>query len=163
MKALELKAVFSNSEKTKEICQYFENNELSHVHLKGLVGSSPTFTANGVFSKFPVDQVFILNDKEEAAYFYNDLGRIVGEEKVLFFPSSYRRPYQVEDTDNSNILSRAEVLNALSKKSSNKCIVTYPDALSEKVVTKSSLEKNTTRINVGDEISIEFLNEILYE
>jgi transcription-repair coupling factor (superfamily II helicase) len=163
MKALELKAVFSNSEKTREICQYFENNELSHVHLKGLVGSAPSFIANGVFSKFPVDQVFILDDKEEAAYFYNDLQRIVGEEKTLFFPSSYRRPYQVEDTDNSNILSRAEVLNSLSKRSSNKCIVTYPDALSEKVVTKSNLEKNTTRINVGEEISIEFLNEVLYE
>ena len=163
MKALELKAVFSNSEKTREICQYFENNELSHVHLKGLVGSAPSFIANGVFSKFPVDQVFILNDKEEAAYFFNDLEKIVGEDKVLFFPSSYRRPYQVEDTDNSNILLRAEVLNALSKRSSNKCIVTYPDALSEKVVTKKNLEKNTTRINVGDEISIEFLNEVLYE
>ncbi|MDB4533547.1 transcription-repair coupling factor [Vicingaceae bacterium] len=163
MKALELKAVFSNSEKTTKICDLFENNELSHIHLKGLVGSSPSFIANGVFSKFPVNQVFILDDKEESAYFYNDLQRIVGEDKVLFFPASYRRPYQVEETDNSNILSRAEVLNALAKKNSTKCIVTYPDALSEKVVTKKNLEKNTTRINVGDEISIEFLNEVLYE
>jgi len=163
MKAVELKTVFSTSEKTTKICQYFENNELSHVHLKGLVGSAPSFIANGVFSKFPVDQVFILDDKEEAAYFFNDLEKIIGEDKVLFFPSSYRIPYQIEETDNSNILSRAEVLNALSKRSSNKCIVTYPEALSEKVVTKKNLEKNTTRINVGDEISIEFLNEVLYE
>tara|TARA_B100000809_G_scaffold139066_2_gene136707 strand:+ start:2975 stop:6328 length:3354 start_codon:yes stop_codon:yes gene_type:complete len=163
MKALELKTVFSNSEKTKHVCEQFENNKLSHVHLKGLVGSAPSFIANGIFSKFPVNQIFILDDKEEAAYFYNDLQRIVGEEKVLFFPASYRRPYQVEETDNSNILSRAEVLSALSKKSSTKCIVTYPEALSEKVVTKKDLEKNTTRINVGDEISIDFLNEVLYE
>ena len=163
MKALELKAVFSNSEKTTKICEHFENNELSHVHLKGLVGTAPSFIANGIFSKFPVNQVFILDDKEEAAYFYNDLQRIVGDDKVLFFPASYRRPYQIEETDNSNILSRAEVLNALSKKNSTKCIVTYPDALSEKVVTKKNLEKNTTRINIGDEISIEFLNEVLYD
>jgi transcription-repair coupling factor (superfamily II helicase) len=163
MKALELKAVFSDNEKTQKICEQFKNNELSHVHLKGLVGSAPTFLANGIFSKFPVDQVFILNDKEEAAYFYNDLERIVGDEKVLFFPSSYRRPYHIEDTDNANILLRAEVLSALAKTSSNKCIVTYPDALSEKVVTKRNLEKNTTRINIGEEISIEFLNEVLYE
>jgi transcription-repair coupling factor (superfamily II helicase) len=59
-------------------------------------------------------------------------------------------------TDNSNILSRAEVLSALSKKSSTKCIVTYPEALSEKVVTKKDLEKNTTRINVGDEIIMNY-------
>jgi transcription-repair coupling factor (superfamily II helicase) len=88
MKALELKNVFSNSEKTKQVCEQFENNELSHFHLKGLVGSAPSFIANGIFSKFPVNQIFILDDKEEAAYFYNDLQRIVGEEKVLFLPAS---------------------------------------------------------------------------
>lgn len=163
MKAMDLKAVFSNSEKAQKICNHFKENELSHVHLQGLVGSAVPFLANGIFSNFPVDQVFILNDKEEAAYFYNDLEKIIGDEKVLFFPSSYRRPYQVEDTDNSNILLRAEVLSALAKRTSTKCVVTYPDALSEKVVTKRNLEKNTTRINVGDELSIDFLNEVLYE
>lgn len=163
MKAMELKAVFSNAEKTQKICNHFKENEISHVHLQGLVGSAVPFLANGVFSNFPVDQVFILNDKEEAAYFFNDLERILGDEKVLFFPSSYRRPYQIEDTDNSNILLRAEVLSALSKRTSTKCVVTYPDALSEKVVTKRNLEKNTTRINIGDELSIDFLNEVLYE
>ncbi len=160
---MELKAIFSNSEKTQKICNQFKENELSHVHLQGLVGSAVPFLANGIFSNFPVDQLFILNDKEEAAYFYNDLQRIVGDEKVLFFPSSYRRPYQIEDTDNSNILLRAEVLSALAKRSSTKCVVTYPDALSEKVVTKNNLEKSTTRINVGDELSIDFINEVLYE
>ena len=163
MKAIALKTVFSNAEKTTKIGDHFENNELSHVHLKGLVGSAPSFVAHAIFSKIPVNQVFILDDKEEAAYFYNDLQRIVGEDKTLFFPNSYRNPYQVEETDNSNILSRAEVLNALAKKTSTKCIVTYPDALSEKVVTKKNLEKSTTRINVGDEISIDFLNEVLNE
>lgn len=163
MKAMDLKEVFSNSEKTNDIVRQFENNELSHVHLHGMVGSSPAFIANGVFKKFPVDQVFILDDKEEAAYFYNDLQKIVGDEKVLFFPSSYRRPYQIEETDNANILLRAEVLNALAKRSSTKCIVTYPDALSEKVVTKRNLEKNTTRINQGDELSLDFINDVLHE
>ena len=163
MKALELKAVFSNSEKTNEICQYFESNELSHVHLKGLVGSAPSFIVNSVYQNFPVDQLIILNDKEEAAYFFNDLEHIVGEDKVLFFPSSYRRPYQIEETDNSNILLRAEVLNALSKKSSTKLVVTYPDALSEKVVTKKNLEKNTLRIKIEDELSLDFINDAFYE
>ena len=88
MKAMELKAVFSTSEKTQKICDHFKENELSHIHLQGLVGSAVPFLANGIFSNFPVDQVFILNDKEEAAYFYNDLQRIIGDEKVLFFPSS---------------------------------------------------------------------------
>ncbi|MCO6499484.1 MAG: transcription-repair coupling factor [Vicingus serpentipes] len=163
MKAIELKAVFSNSEKTKAIVEQFKASEKSHVRLKGLVGSSSAFIANGVYQNFPVDQLFVLNDKEEAAYFFNDLEQIAGEEKVLFFPSSYRRPYEVEETDNSNILLRAEVLNALSKKSNTKLVVTYPDALSEKVVTKKNLEKNTLKIKVNDELSLDFINAIFYE
>jgi transcription-repair coupling factor (superfamily II helicase) len=162
MNAIELKAVFSNSEKTKQICEHFTQNELSNIHLKGLVGSSVPFIANGIFQNAPINQLFILNDKEEAAYFLNDLEKIAGEEKVLFFPNSYRNVYQVEDTDNSNILHRAEVLNALTKRSS-KFIVTYPDALSEKVVTKKILEKSTTKIKVTDQIPLDFLNEILNE
>jgi len=162
MKATELKAVFANSEKAKEICNHFKNNELSHVHLKGLVGSAVGFIVNGAYQNFPIDQLIILNDKEEAAYFFNDLERIIGEDKVLFFPSSYRRPYQIEETDNANILLRAEVLNALAKKSSTKIVVTYPDALSEKVATKKNLEKNTLRLKVSDEISLDFINEAFY-
>lgn len=160
---MELKAVFANSQKTLSVCNHLTQNEQSHIHLKGLVGSAVSFFANGIYTKFPTNQVFILNDKEEAAYFFNDLERIMGDDKVLFFPSSYRRPYQIEETDNANILSRAEVLNALTKRSSTKCVVTYPDALSEKVVTKRNLEKNTTRIHVGDEYAIERLNDVLYQ
>ena len=71
MKAVELKTVFSNAEKTDNICQQFKNNELSHVHLKGLVGSAPSFVANGIFSKFPVNQVFILDNEMELKYLNN--------------------------------------------------------------------------------------------
>lgn len=163
MKSTELKSIFANATQTASICKQFQDNSVSHIHLEGLIGSATGFVANGVYQNFPVDQLFILNDKEEAAYFFNDLQRIVGEEKVLFFPSSYRRPYHIEETDNSNILLRAEVLNALSKKSSSKLVVTYPDALSEKVVTKKNLEKNTLRIKIDDELSLDFINEALYE
>jgi len=159
----ELKSIFNKSKNTELICEQLQDNELSHIHLKGLVGSSTAFISNSIYQKFPVNQLFILNDKEEAAYFLNDLEHIVGEERVLFFPPSYKRAYQIEDTDNSNILMRAEVLNALTKKSSTKIVVTYPDALAEKVVTKKNLEQNTFRINQGDELSLEFINDVLFE
>ena len=132
----ELKALFNKVKYTESIVSQLQNNELSHIHLQGMVGSSPAFVGNALYNNFPVNQLFILNDKEEAAYFYNDLEHVVGEEKVLFFPASYKVAYQIEETDNANILLRAEVLNALTKKSSTKIIVTFPDALSEKVVTK---------------------------
>lgn len=159
----ELKSLFSKAKNTQLICEQLQNNEHSHVHAKGLIGSATAFVSQAVYQQFPINQLFVLNDKEEAAYFLNDLEHIVGEEKVLFFPPSYKRAYQIEDTDNANILLRAEVLNALTKKSSSKIIVTYPDALAEKVVTKKNLEQNTFRINQGDELSIEFINDVLFE
>ncbi|MCB0410321.1 MAG: transcription-repair coupling factor, partial [Flavobacteriales bacterium] len=128
----ELKSLFSQSKNTQVLLETLQENELSHIQLKGLMGSSPAFFSQALFQQFPINQLFILNDKEEAAYFLNDLEHIVGEDKVLFFPPSYKRAYQIEETDNSNILLRAEVLNSLSKKSSSKIIVTYPDALAEK-------------------------------
>lgn len=163
MNAPELKSIFTNAAKTKEICTQFQENEVSHLHLKGLIGSATAFIANGILKNFPVNQLFILNDKEEAAYFLNDLQHIVDKENVLFFPNSYKTPYQVEEIDNSNILLRAETLNTLSKKSTGNFIVTYPEALSEKVVTKKTLENNTLKINVGDQLSLDFITEVLYE
>lgn len=163
MNSSDLKAVYTNASATQQICKQFQEKALSHVHVKGLIGSSVAFYLNGVIQNLPLNQLIVLNDKEEAAYFFNDLERIMGEDKVLFFPNSYRNPYQVEQTDNSNILMRAEVLSALSKTTHNKIVVTYPAALSEKVVTKKILQKNTLKLKVEEEISLDFLIEMLNE
>ncbi|MBI2281556.1 MAG: transcription-repair coupling factor [Bacteroidetes bacterium] len=163
MKIPELKSIFTDSNQVKAIVKSLENNTLSQLYLKGLVGSSVAFIANSVFQKFPLPQLFILNDKEEAAYLLNDLESIVGEEQVCFFPASYKRAYQTDETDNANVLLRSEVLNLFSNPSSPKIIVTYADALAEKVVTKKNLEKNTLKIGVGEELTIEFMNEVFYE
>ena len=82
--------------------------------------------------------VVILNDKEEAAYYLNDIERLLGNKRVLFYPGSYRRPYQTEETDNANILLRSEVLTHINAKKKPGVIVTYPDALFEKVITKGA-------------------------
>ncbi len=105
----------------------------------------------------------IFNDKEEAAYYLNDLERLVGEKDVLFYPGSYRRPYQIEETDNANVLLRAEVLNRINSRRKPAVIVTYPDALFEKVVTRRELEKNTLKVKLNDTLSLDFLNEVLFE
>jgi len=105
----------------------------------------------------------LLNDKEEAAYFLNDLEQLVGANEVLFYPGSYRRPYQIEETDNANVLLRAEVLNRINSRKKPAIIVTYPDALFEKVVTRKELDKNTLKIKLEDTLSLDFLNEVLFE
>ena len=88
---------------------------------------------------------------------------MINDQDVLFYPGSYRNPYQLEDTDNANILLRAEVLNRINSRKKPALIVTYPEALFEKVVTKKELDKNTLKVAVGDQISIDFINEVLFE
>ena len=133
------------------------------IQLKGLVGSSLSFVVKSLFSKSEEPFLLILNDKEEAAYYLNDLEQMINDEDVLFYPGSYRNPYQIEDTDNANILLRAEVLNRINSRKKPSLIVTYPEAIFEKVVTKKELDKNTLKVAVGDKISIDFINEVLFE
>lgn len=133
------------------------------IALKGLIGSSLSFTIAQTFTAAHVPFLILLNDKEEAAYYLNDLEQLVGENHVLFYPSSYRRPYQIEETDNANILLRAEVLNCINSRKKPAIIVTYPDALFEKVVTRKELQRNTLNVRLGDTLSLDFLNEVLFE
>ncbi len=133
------------------------------IQFDGLIGSSLSFVLQSLFKNSEHPFLILLNDKEEAAYYLNDLEKMIGDEDVLFYPGSYRRPYQIEDTDNANVLLRAEVLNRINSRKKPSVIVTYPEALFEKVVTKKELDKNTLKINEGDQMSIEFINEVLFE
>ncbi|WP_261788017.1 DEAD/DEAH box helicase, partial [Flavobacterium psychrophilum] len=133
------------------------------IHIKGLVGSSFSFVIEALFAKSENSFLLLCNEKEEAAYILNDLEQLVSDQDVLFYPSSYRRPYQIEDTDNANVLLRSEVLNRLNSRKKPAIIVSYPEAIFEKVVTKKELDKNTLKISVGDLVSIDFINEVLFE
>ena len=118
-------SIYDSSPKVKQI-----GNSLQEcgqkIHLNGLIGSSLSFVIHALFKKAALPFLLILNDKEEAAYYLNDLEQMVGEEDVLFYPGSYRRPYQIEDTDNANVLLRAEVLNRINSRKKPAVIVTYP-------------------------------------
>ncbi|MDA9087335.1 transcription-repair coupling factor [Polaribacter sp.] len=137
--------------------------EKNHFQISNLVGSSLSFTISETFKKSEKPYLLVFNDKEEAAYYLNDLEQLLGEKNVLFYPGSYRRPYQIEEIDNANILLRSEVLNRINSRQKPAIIVTYPVALFEKVVTKKELEKNTLKVTVGENLSLDFVNEILFE
>ena len=154
--------IYENSTKVKQIVESLQQPE-QKIRLNGLLGSSLSFVVQSLFKKTEKPFLFILNDKEEAAYYLNDLEQMIGQEDVLFYPGSYRRPYQIEDTDNANVLLRAEVLNRINSRKKPAIIVTYPEALFEKVVTRKELDKNTLKVAVGDKISIDFINEVLFE
>ena len=137
--------------------------EFLKIQLKGLTGSSLSFVLSDAFQNSEKPFLLVFDDKEEAAYYLNDLEQLVGSKDVLFYPGSYRRPYQIEETDNANVLLRAEVLNRINSRKRPAVIVTYPDALFEKVVTRRELEKNTLKIKLDDTLSLDFLNEVLFE
>jgi transcription-repair coupling factor (superfamily II helicase) len=131
--------------------------------MTGLVGSSLSFVMHSLFKKAELPFLILFNNKEEAAYYLNDLEQLINTEDVLFYPSSYRRPYQIEETDNANVLLRAEVLNRINSRKKPAIIVSYAEAIFEKVVTRKELEKNTLKLSVEDKLSIDFINETLFE
>ena len=128
---------------------------------ENLVGSSLSFVLFDIFKRTGQTLLFVGDDKEQAAYLLNDLELLLGQEQVLFFPSSYRRPYQTEETDNANVLLRAEVLSQLQQGA--RVVVSYSEALFEKVLTRQQLDKNTLTLKRGERLSLDMLNETLFE
>jgi transcription-repair coupling factor (superfamily II helicase) len=157
-----ISSIFNSSAKIIQLAENITVPE-KKVQIKGLVGSSLSFVIQALFEKSELPFLLLFNDKEEAAYYLNDLENLINDQDVLFYPSSYRRPYQIEETDNANILLRAEVLNRINSRKKPSIIVTYPEALFEKVVTRKELDKNTLKVAVADQISIDFINEVLFE
>ncbi len=153
---------YDKATKVSQIAEILQKSE-NKIHLKGLIGSSLSFVVNSLFHKSELPFLMIFEDKEAAAYYLNDLEQLIGDKEVLFYPSSFRIPYQIEEVDNANVLLRAEVLNRINSRKKPTIIVTYPESLFEKVVTKKELEKNTLKVAVGDKISIDFINEVLFE
>ncbi len=132
------------------------------IQLKGMSGSMDAVILSALYQEHPNLHLVILQDREEAAYFCNDLQNLLGDEHVLFFPMSYKKTYQYEEIDNSNVLLRAEVLSRLTDAKNEKIVVvTYPEALSEKVINKKSLISNTFTIKVNDKLDTNFIGEVL--
>ena len=153
---------YQKSANISQIIKAFEQDKTS-LQLRNLVGSSFSFVIAETFKKTNRPYLLIFDNKEEAAYHLNDLEQLLGDKNVLFYPSSYRRPYQIEETDNANVLLRSEVLNRINSRKKPAIIITYPTALFEKVVTKKELEKNTLKVTVGENLSLDFANEMLFE
>ncbi|MEI7983709.1 MAG: CarD family transcriptional regulator, partial [Bacteroidota bacterium] len=140
------------------------------LQLKGLIGSSRSLVVSGVCKLTSQVHLFLFPDRETAAYFYNDLEQILGEnelpakkKRVLFFPSSYKRSFHTGNKDNQGLLARTEVLNRLNGRSRKLILVSYPEAVSEKVVNKKYIEKNTLKLSVGEQVNMDFVLDLLIE
>ncbi len=136
--------------------------ENKKVQIHGLKGSLDAVVFSAVNKIKANSNLFILQDKEEALYFLNDLQSLIPDQEILFFPTSYKKPYEFLEIDNANILQRAETLNSI-KDSKTSNIVTYPEALIEKVINKRSLIANTLLLSINEKIDIDFIFELLQD
>ena len=162
VKAADLLKFYKTDSLVQTIAAQIKENSDKSLRLKGLVGSIDAVLLASLYQLNYQNHLVVLHDKEEAAYFHNDLQHLLPGKEVLFFPTSYKRPYEFEETENANVLMRAEILNRVNHKaSSGEIIVTYPEALTEKVINKRSLTQHTFSAKTGDILDIGFLSEIL--
>lgn len=131
--------------------------------LEGLHGSGPAMVIASLFTKQKGQFVCVLNDLEEAGYFYHDLMQLTGSDAIYFFPSAYRRAIKYGHTDPANEILRTEVLSMLQDKDAAYIIVTYPDAIAEKVISQEALKENTLKIHTGEKLDNMFVSDVLDE
>jgi len=170
MNPSEVISYYSQHESANGIIAALKESLPAHIVLEGAIGSSKTIFAAAVMQERKGAHLFILNDKESAAYFYNDLESLFEErsleyarKKVLFYPTTYKRTHDFSNTDKSNALARTEVLNRILSQSKRKYIVTYPEAIAEKIITRKYLTQYSLKLSVGDQVDLDAAVELLYE
>ncbi len=136
------------------------------IQLTGLSGSATSLVIASIIRATSGHHLFVLPDKETAAFFYNDLERIFGElelpypeKSLLFYPASYKRLYDPDQVDNANVLSRTEVISRLGR-GNPFSVISYPEALSELVVGQAYLNQNKLDLHVGERCGMDFLTDI---
>ena len=141
------------------------------VLLEGLRGSAPALMLGAAAHECPSPYLFVLNDEEEAGYFYHDLRQLLGDECVLFFPSSYRRAVKYGQRDAAQEILRTDVLSRLSRWEITPteehpmplCVVTFPTALAERVASRKELTDHSLTLHTGEEYDIIALTRRLEE
>ena len=163
MEVQELLKLYAAHPQVTALNTLLNNNTSRNIFLKGLNGSGAAMTIASLFSKRRGSYVCILNDQEEAGYFYHDLVQLSGGDAIYFFPSAYRRAIKYGHIDPANEILRTEVLSVLQDSDASFVIVTYPDALAEKVISREVLKENTLKISVGEKLDNMFVSDVLDE
>ena len=166
MEPKEIQQIYATHPGVKALLQLREEGSKKRVLLEGLFGSAAAMALCGLKEQTP-EQTYlvVMNDAEEAGYFYHDIVQIIGEKEVLFFPSSFRRAMKYGQEDDANRILRTEVMSRLSsrRRKEGLIIITHPEALAEKVASQSDLSKNTLSITIGDKLEREQVEKKLSE
>jgi transcription-repair coupling factor (superfamily II helicase) len=155
---------FQNNPRLFSLADRLTSSQPQRIHLKNLQGSSSQFVVSAVFnhSATPgLNHLIILNDAEEAAYFHNTLESLTHALDLFYFPSSFKNRKNFKLLNSSHVMLRAEALMKLSAGGNKKIIVSYPEALFEKVVLPKTLSGNIIQVKTNDNINLEGLMELL--
>lgn len=158
MKINDIKSVYGALPQCGALIQALGQDSVRTLFLQGLSASAAPVLFSTVAGKICKTVVFILQDADEAGYFYHDLTQIMGQDDVLFFPSSYRRAVKYGQRDAASEILRTEVLSRLSRRKTEKdsslYIVSCPEAVSELVVSKKRLDERTLTLSAGQTVDL---------
>ncbi|MCD8193074.1 MAG: transcription-repair coupling factor [Tannerellaceae bacterium] len=157
----ELLKIYAAHPQIAALNSLLKNDQSRNVFLKGLSGSGAAMTMASLYSRQEAPYLCILNDPEEAGYFYHDLRQLAGDKDIYYFPSAYRRAIKYGHTDPANEILRTEVLSLLQNPGENFIIVTSPEAMAEKVISREALKENTLQISVGEKLDNIFVSDVL--
>jgi transcription-repair coupling factor (superfamily II helicase) len=175
MNILELVAHYSQLPQVSALAKELGKSSKSTIFLEGLLASSAPLMFSSLAARSPRRMLFVLQDAEEAGYFYHDLTQMMGTDNVLFFPSSYRRAVKYAQRDAASEILRTEVLSRINVSATDKShstlhtphsstyIVTYPEALAELVVSKQELDDRTLRLEKNQTIDVADICKTLLE
>jgi len=156
--------IYSGSASCKKLSESLSKDTPTKIKLTGIVGALDSFVLSSLNKNSDATHLYIASDKEEAAYVYNTLENIISETIPQFFPDSFRRPTNFEELDSNNILLRTEAVNKLSiKDGKNAIIVTYPEAIFEKVVDPHWLDEKKILIAVAESLDVDTIIDLLVE
>lgn len=156
--------LYKEDERTKQISQALQQDTPARLQLSGMVGALESFVLVGAYDANPQNHLVIAEDKEQAAYLQNNLANLFDKKPIYFFPDSFKRPQYFEVLNNTNVLQRTETINKITSRSySTEIVVTYPEALFEKVVAPEVLSKNRIEIKKDESIDVDFLISVLTE
>lgn len=165
MEIQKLRSIYAKHPSVKALKAALQKSSNKNIQLFGLQGSCAPIVFSSLFNNaaqpMSAPFLFVLNDEEEAGYFYHDLVQILGDEDVLFFPSSFRRAIKFGQRNAGQEILRTEVLSRLSSGRSPLFVVSHPEAIAELVVTQSELQEKTLSLAVGEQVDIMFLQETL--
>ena len=153
MDITELQQQYAAHPALKTLTAALKQKALRTFYLEGMHASCPSLFASAFLKSHPSTCLFILNDVEEAGYFYHDMVQANGDEQILFLPSSYRRAIKYGQKDAANEILRTEVLSRLEKGQPT-AVVSYPEALAEKVVSKQALTDRTLKLETGQHTAV---------